>query len=104
MSVVQHILNEELERLEGLARKYQRDINNLPKGSLSKKRRNGKTYIYRAYRENDKVKFDYIGRESSEAVREAVQQREQRQKYIGDLRRIKKDIKEIKRTLYGRRR
>lgn len=101
MSVIKHVLNEELDRLEQLSLKYEDEIRKLPNGSLAKKMRNGKAYIYLAYRDKDRVKFNYIGKESSEAVQKALVQREQRQEYINNLRQVKNDIKEIKRALHG---
>jgi hypothetical protein len=101
MSVIQDILKEELERLENLLQKYENEIKNLPKGSLSKKMRNDKAYLYLAYRENNKVRFKYLGKESSEAAQKAIEQRRQRLKYMSLLKKLKDDIKDIKRALNG---
>lgn len=102
MSVIQDILKEELERLENLLQKYENEIKKLPKGSLSKKMRNDKAYLYLAYRENNKVRFKYLGKESSEAAQKAKEQRRQRLKYMSLLKKLKDDIKDIKRALNGR--
>jgi hypothetical protein len=103
MGIIKHILKEELERLEQLSLKYENEIAKLPKGSLSKKKRNKNIFVYLAYREKDKVKFKYLGKENSEAVLKIKEQIEQRQKYLDDLKKIKSDIKEIKRALNERR-
>jgi len=104
MSVIQHVLKEELERLEELAHKYEDKVNSLPKGSLSRKLRNGKAYLYFAYRDKRKVIFKYIGKESSESSIKAKAQRDERQKYINSLRKVQKDMDEIRRVINGRRR
>jgi len=103
MSIIQHVLNEELERLEKLSLKYKSDLNKLPKGSISKKLRNGQPYVYRAYRVKDKVKFEYLGKESSPVAQEAKQQSVQRLSYQSKLRQVNSDIKEIRRAVLGRR-
>lgn len=102
MSIIQHVLSEELERLEKLAQKYKRALSSLPKGSLSKKTRNGQVYIYRAYREKDKVKFEYIGKESSSASQEAQKALSKRQDYLSKLKKVNKDLIELRRALRGK--
>jgi hypothetical protein len=104
MNVIRHILHEELDRLQSLAQDYKRKIEELPKGSLSRKFRNGRAYIYLAYREKGKVLFKYIGKESSEAAKNAKLNHDKRLGYIKNLRQIEKDIKELRRIIHGRRR
>jgi len=103
MNVIKHILHEELDRLKSLAQDYKKKIEELPKGSLSRKLRNGKAYIYLAYRKKGKVVFKYIGKESSESAKNAKLNYDQRLRYIKNLRQIEKDIKELKRIINGRR-
>ena len=79
------------------------EIEKLPKGSISKKLRNDQAYFYRAYREEDKVKFKYLGKESSNAVIEALEQKVQHKNFLAKLRSVNRDIKEIKRVLHGQR-
>ena len=104
MSIIKHILGEELERLEKLLEKYRQEIDRLPKGSLAKKQRYGNNYIYLAYRDGKKVIFKYIGKESSDAVKDIKVLRKKRLKYLDLQRKIKEDISEIKRAIFGRRR
>ena len=103
MSIIQHILKEELERLENLLLKYEDDLKKLPKGSISKKLRNGLLYFYRAQRVREKVKFEYLGKESSAVVKEAIGQNQKRLNFLQKLRQVNKDIKEIKRASHGKR-
>ena len=102
MGIVQGILQEELGRLEKLYEKYQQKINDLPKGSLSVKKRHHKAFVYRAYRSKDQVKFEYIGKDSSPAAAKAKEQLQERQKYIALLKKVKNDIQEIRRSLHGK--
>jgi hypothetical protein len=55
--------------LNELKVKHEKELDNYPKGILLKIFRKGKPYIYLAYRDKDKVKFEYIGKEDSEKVR-----------------------------------
>lgn len=103
MSVIKHILSEELERLQKLKQKYIKEIEELPKGSISKKKRNDNVYLYWAFRDKEKIKFKYIGKESSKEAVLAFEQREKRNKYLDLLKKIQNDIKEIKRSVNGKR-
>ena len=104
MSIIKHILGEELERLEKLSAKYKQEIDQLPKGAISKKQRNGINYFYLAYRYGAGVKFKYIGKESSDKVKEMIVLRRKRLKYLNLQKKLKLEIKDIKRALYGRKR
>jgi hypothetical protein len=103
MSIIKHILSEELNRLQKLSQKYRNDINKLPKGSLAKKKRNNNYYIYLAFRDGAKIKFIYVGKESSPAVKEMIAARKKRIKYIELQNKLRQDIKELKKALNGRR-
>jgi len=63
MSVIQDVIKEEYNRLNSLLDMYDRKISECVKGSLSVKKRGGHSYYYLAYRENQKVKFVYVGKE-----------------------------------------
>jgi hypothetical protein len=96
MSVVKYILSEELHRLEQLSQQYADKIKRLQKGSISVKGNNGNKYAYLAFRDGDKVRFKYIGRESSQAAKKMMSDRQQRLAYIIKLKEVNNNIKEIK--------
>lgn len=101
MSVIKHVLKEEYDRLLELADNYENKIQDLPKGSISKKARDNNIYLYRAYRDSEKVRFIYIGKEGSEQAKKAVSDRNELIKYRKLLKKVKSEIKEIKRILNG---
>jgi len=70
MSTIQSILKEEYDRLKRLLERYEHDLFKLPSGSIPIKKHNNRKYAYRAYRENDKVRTDYIGPIDSDKVKE----------------------------------
>lgn len=101
MSVIKHVLEEEYKRLLELADSYQKKIGNLPKGSISKKKRNNKVYLYRVYRDSEKIRYIYIGIDGSEQAKKALSDREEWIKYYNLLKEMKSEIKEIKKVLNG---
>ncbi len=99
MSTIQAVLKEEYNRLKKLLKRYENDLNKLPAGSLSVKLRNNRRYAYRAYRENNKVKTDYIGPADSEKVKEMRLLIEKRRKLEELISTTKERIAELHRVI-----
>lgn len=97
------ILEEERNRLNELKERYRGQISALPKGSLSRKRRWKREYVYLVYREGDKIKFDYVGPVDSEAVQELAERIRQRKELENKLRQVEKNLKDVERGLRGKR-
>jgi chromosome segregation ATPase len=97
------ILEEERNRLIALKEKYGCQISALPKGSLSRKRRWKREYIYLAYREGDKIQFDYVGPVNSKAAKELSEKIDQRKELEKKLQQVEKNLKDIERGLRGKR-
>jgi hypothetical protein len=103
MSIIKDILEEELKRLEELSVFYKDKLSEGPRGSISVKERGGKRYIYLARREGKKVVFDYVGKDIPK-VRNALNERLSQQKmYHVKLRQVKENLREVKRSLHGKR-
>jgi hypothetical protein len=103
MAMVFDILREERSRLLNLKEKYEQQLSLLPKGTLSKKRRWNREYLYLAYRGSDKVKFDYIGPVDSEKAKELTDQIAQRKEIEDKLGQVNKNLAEVERGLRGQR-
>ena len=103
MAMIFNILDDERRRLLQLKEQYEREISELPKGSLSRKRRGNKDYYYLAYRDSEKVKFDYVGPSDSEDVKNVRQKIEERKVLERNLRRVKENLKDVERSLRGQR-
>lgn len=101
LSIIKHVLDEEFKRLNELAQNYKVKLDSLPKGSLSKKKRNMSFYLYWAFRDNNKVRFIYIGPEDSKVAKKALADRKERIRYQEMLKKVKSDIQEIKRAFNG---
>jgi len=103
MSIIKGILEEELKRLEELSVFYEEKISKAPCGSISVKERGEKRYIYLAHREDKKVIFNYVGKDIPEVRDSLNESMRQRKEYQAKLRQVKENLKEIKRSLRGKR-
>ena len=97
------VLDEERRRLQALKQLYEKEIAQLPRGSLSKKKRWNKEYVYRAFRESGRVKFEYVGPVGSEAAEEIAGQIERRRGLEDQLKTVRENLKEVERGLRARR-
>lgn len=99
MSVISDVIQEEYKRLNELIELYNEKISHYPKGSISKKKRGHQFFCYLTYRNYDKVKSDYLGKEDSEKVHEISEQIKQRHRYEKMLKKSIEKLKEIKRYM-----
>lgn len=99
MAVVIDILDNERRRLVKLLSKYESELSELPKGSISIKKRSNRDYAYLAHREDKKVVFDYIGPVSSDAVKELSRMIERRKELEDKIRQVKQNLKAVERSL-----
>ncbi len=99
MAVVMDILDNERRRLVKLLSKYESQLSELPKGSISVKKRSNRDYAYLAHREGRKVVFDYIGPASSDAVQELSKMIERRKELEDTIRQVKQNLKTVERSL-----
>jgi len=67
----------EVKRMTALCEAYKKQLECLPKGSVSTKERNGRKYFYLTYRRDGKVISDYIGNDESalDELREQLKRR-----------------------------
>ena len=93
-TVVYGMLQEEKQRNLEMQKTYAQEIEALPKGSIMTKTVSGKKYYYLRYRQGDKVKNDYIGKD--ESVVEEIKRDIEKRKYLQDvLKRLKLEYKQI---------
>ena len=96
MSILMGVLKEELERLEQQEVIYVRDLQELPKGYVSKKKIAGKEYCYLQHRSGGKVISKYIAAEDLPKVEAQVKRRKQLE---ASLRRVHEDQKKLRKVL-----
>lgn len=102
MSALKNILEEEYSRLLELKSNYLREIEALPKGSISKKKIRNRHYYYLAYRVKDKVKFDYLGKEDAPIVAQMKDSIKRRKDLERKLKQVNRGLKELSKSLGSR--
>jgi hypothetical protein len=96
---IKDMLREELQNSLQIKADYQQAIDGIPRGSLVRKIIGGHPYFYLAYREQAKVKFDYVGKLSEEEIHKYQESKEKRAKYRKHLSEVNKQIKYIEKVL-----
>ena len=96
MSILVSVLQEELDRLERQQAVYERDLQELPKGYISKKKISGKEYCYLQYRDGSKVISQYIAAGDLPKVEFQVMRRQQLK---ASLQRVREDQKKLRKVL-----
>lgn len=69
MNLILHTVMQEKQRIEYMLQRYQRELDGLPKGTISEKAVGGKVYYYLKYRDGKKVVSQYVSRKEIETVR-----------------------------------
>ena len=75
MNLILHTVMREKQRIEYMLQRYQRELDGLPKGTISEKAVGGKVYYYLKYRDGKKVVSQYVSRKEIETVRALVEKR-----------------------------
>lgn len=102
MSYLQNILKEEQDRLHALLQRYLDQLGGLPQGCASIKNRNKIQYLYLAYRKNGKICFEYVGPYSSEQSRAILKKLDEKKKLKEKIKRVNKDLQELKKAFHGK--
>ena len=75
MNLILITILQEKERIDRMLKKYQEELEKLPKGTLSEKKAGQSTYFYLKYRNGKKVISRYIPKKDVEDVRKQVEKR-----------------------------
>lgn len=100
MDTIKNVLQEELEYAIKLKKRYEEDLEKLPKGSLWKNKAGDKIYYSLAYREGKKVKFDYLGRLSAGEIKKYKENIDKRERYKKLLKDLKQEIRYLQKVLH----
>lgn len=93
------ILEEELANSKRLADNYEKELNKLPKGNVSKKHINGHAYYYLQYKENNEVNSRYLGKLDKKHLKKYMDICKQKKEINANLNKVKKQIKVLNRLL-----
>lgn len=85
MNLILSTVLGEKQRIEYMLQKYTASLAELPKGSISEKTVNEKTYYYLKYRDGKKVVSRYVGRHEIESLRQQIDRRKHIEKMIKSL-------------------
>ena len=99
MDMVRSVLKEELEHSLELRDYYEKTIDGLPHGALSKKKINGKEYYYLMHRNGSKVITDYVGNILGELAVKMHEDLNKRKHYKELLKEVKEKIRYLEKVL-----
>lgn len=101
MSMLMTIISREEMRNENMINEYTKELETLPRGKITPKKVNGKTYYYLYYRDGKKVVSKYIGKneERLATIREGLVRRSQIEEIIKRLKEEKAQIKKLEAML-----
>ena len=96
MTVLEDVLQEELERLTRIKQKTNEEIEKLPKGYLSKKKIRGYACYYLQHREGDKIVGFYVKEKDIPVYAAEIERRRALQR---SLKEINAELKKIQRVV-----
>lgn len=98
MSYIISTVGREAKRMCALRESYEKQLSNLPKGSLVAKERSGNKYFYLTYRSGGKVVSDYVGYDEA-ALTSLKEQLERRKGIEKLLKGIKNELRLLNKVL-----
>ena len=100
MNLILHTVIQEKQRIEYMLQRYQRELDDLPKGTISEKIVGGKVYYYLKYRNGKKVVSQYVSRKEIETVRALVEKRRHIEAMVKSLNEEKAIADKVLKALY----
>ncbi len=101
MKVIKSVLEEELRNSIRMKEEYEKALEKLPRGSLSKKVIKGHAYYYLSERSGGKVISRYLGKISDREKNKFEEIRRLKKEYRKNLSIVKKQIAYLRRVLRG---
>ena len=101
MSMLMTVISREEARNEKMIIEYTKELEKLPRGKITPKTINDKTYYYLYYRDGKKVVSKYIGKDekSLTEIREGLTRRSQIEEIMKKLKEEKVKIKKLEAML-----
>ena len=103
MTILESVLNEELERVKSHISSYEEMLSSMPKGYISIVKVSGKCFAYLKWRDGNKIKSKYIGLEGSKEELDSREIYFERKRIETNLRKSKEEEKKLRKALrsYG---
>lgn len=102
---IKEALKDELKNSIRILDRYQEELDQLPEGSLNRKKINSKEYYYIQRREGDKILSQYLGsvsKVSKEEVDRWDKIKRKRKNYRHSISKLKRQIKFLKGVVRGK--
>ena len=97
--VIRSVYLDELERNKRLISRYEKEMEDLPKGSIFKRKIGNSEYIYLNYREGKKVISKFIGKTELINLTELNEKISHRKELQALIRKLKTEQKELEKEL-----
>ena len=102
-SVLKGVLEEELERNLQKQKVFSNELAKYPKGSLVAVKVHGDRYLYRKYRDGEKIISVYVAPANSDEAKKAYSDRDRYVKLKQDIKDLKEEEKKLRKAIaiYG---
>lgn len=97
--LLKSVFQDELERTNRLILRYEAEMNELPKGSLYRRKIGNQEYCYLNYREGNKVVSKFLGNTETFSTEELAQKLKKRKKLSVLLKKLNNDKKSLEKEL-----
>jgi len=98
-SVLKGVLEEELDRNLQKQRVFSNELTKYPKGSLVVVKVHGDQYLYRKFRDGNKIVSIYVGPTKSAEAKKAYADRDKYIKLTQDIRDLKEEEKKLRKAI-----
>jgi hypothetical protein len=102
MSIIFGIMKEEYNRLREAEGVYRKSVDKAVQGAPRVKHIGNKDYLYLERREGGKVVDKYVGPAESQKAVEVLNNVKRRRKDQESLKKVRRDLKDVKRVLRGK--
>lgn len=104
MSVLQGVLQEEINRLEKNISSYEEMLSFLPKGSIFIRKMGNSSFAYRKRKEKGRVVSKYLGNVNKEDVKKELSYFDEYKRLMANIRVAKQELNKIRKAykVYGR--
>ncbi len=98
-TVIRSVLEEELERNNRMKKRYEDELQELPKGSIQLREIGKQEYYYLKFREENEVVSKYLGNKNNTII-DTLEEQIKKRKYLeGVIRDLNQEEKEIRKAL-----
>lgn len=97
--LIRSVFKDELERNQRLIIRYEKEIENLPKGSIFHRNIGKQEYLYLNFRDGSKVISKFLGKSDNFNVEELQSKIEKRKEYVQLVKKLKAEQKELQKAL-----